>query len=145
MTKKPFLLFLVVLLLIIFALYWQPILQAFAGMTIFEAIRQIVTFIVHVVVWTILGYAAYTLVEFIGPLAKLGRSFLRKQRQLRKRVRVVDHKVVPAQRQGDPVRPRSSKDMALYWAISQLARRGAQRSQRRDPQSQAKDRPRLRF
>lgn len=63
------------------ALFGDQVLALFAGMTALEALRTIVTFILHVAVATIASWAAFTLPELLKPW----RRALRKKRRLARR------------------------------------------------------------
>ena len=78
---KNFVILLSVIVVIAAALFWREVAGIFAGMSPLEAMRQIVTFILHVAVATILAYAAMTIPEFIKPWL---RTFRFRQRQARR-------------------------------------------------------------
>ncbi len=78
---KNFVILLSVIVVIAAALFWREVTGIFAGMSPLEAMRQIVTFILHVAVATILAYAAMTIPEFIKPWL---RTFRFRQRQARR-------------------------------------------------------------
>ncbi len=109
---KNFVILLSVIVVIAAALFWREVTGIFAGMSPLEAMRQIVTFILHVAVATILAYAAMTVPEFIKPWL---RTFKFRQRQAR---RVHSSAVLRSVKtQGAP---KLNKDRMLIALVEQL-------------------------
>jgi hypothetical protein len=78
---KNFTITLTIILVIAAGLFWREVWGVFAGMSVLESLKQIVTFVLHVAVATIAAYAAMTLPEFIKPWM---RAFKVRQRQMRR-------------------------------------------------------------
>jgi len=65
--KKSFLILAVVAVVIGATLFYDQVLAIFHGMSALEAMQTIVTFVLHVMVVTILSYVAFTLPEIFKP------------------------------------------------------------------------------
>lgn len=109
---KNFVILLSVIVVIAAALFWREVAGIFAGMSPLEAMRQIVTFILHVAVATILAYAAMTIPEFIKPWL---RTFRFRQRQARRIHGNTAVRNVKTQRT-----PKLNKDRMLIALVEQL-------------------------
>jgi uncharacterized membrane protein len=118
---KRFSLFVVFVVLIASGLFFQQILDALSGMSVLEMLQRSVSFVLHVIVVSILGYGLYMANEMILPWVK---TFQKKQRHHRRQIR--GRRTAAKASAGAT---RSQKDKGLLWIISQLAR---------DYQSQAK-------
>jgi hypothetical protein len=68
--KKAFLILSGIALLIGGVFFYDQVLAIFKGMSVLEAMKFIVTFVLHVVVVTICMYTLYTLPEIVGPWLK---------------------------------------------------------------------------
>lgn len=79
--KGGLLIFLGIVMVIGAALFGDQVMALFAGMTPLEAMRMIVTFVLHVAVAKIISYAAFTAPELLKPWL---RTFRRKRRQARR-------------------------------------------------------------
>ena len=80
--KQPFLILLVMVLVVGAALFYDQVLAIFHGMSALEAMRTILTFVLHVAVVTIASYVAFTLPEIFKPWLQM----LRWKRRASKRV-----------------------------------------------------------
>ena len=112
--KKEHLIFLGVLLVIGVILFFDQVLALFQGMSPLEAMQKIFSFILHVVVVTILSYVAFTLPEIVKPWLRMVRRRGRAHRRGRFG-------------RGEPT-PRftgtfSNKDRVLWWMVNQMAKR----------------------
>jgi len=81
MKRKDFMILLVILSVVGALLFYDQVLAIFRGMSPLEALRTIVTFIMHVAVATIVSYVAYTLPDFVKPWLKALRSGPRRTRR----------------------------------------------------------------
>ena len=109
---KNFMIVLGVIVVIAAALFWREVLGLFAGMSPLEAMKQIVTFILHAAVATIAAYAVMTVPEFIKPWIQTFRS---RQRQARR-----GHGANLVQRVKTPGISKLNKDKMLIALIQQL-------------------------
>ena len=101
--------------LIAAGLFFRTILDALSGMSVLDMMRQAVSFVLHVIVVSILGYGAYFVVNEIAlPIAK---TFQWKQRRQRRQIR---GRRTPPSQQSTP--PRRRRDLGLLWLINQLGR-----------------------
>ena len=120
---KNFVILLSVIVVIAAALFWREVAGIFAGMSPLEAMRQIVTFILHVAVATILAYAAMTIPEFIKPWL---RTFRFRQRQAR---RIHGNTAVRSVKtQGTPKLNKDRMLIALVEQLMQKQTKGKERS-----------------
>lgn len=119
MSKQPFLMFLVIVLIVAGLLFYDQVLNVFRGMTVLEAMRQIATFVLHVIVVTILGYVVVVANEIMLPWI---RTFRRKQRTARRMMARGGR--IPVKEEGGkmPGVPRGNKDRALLWMIQQMTK-----------------------
>jgi len=85
--KKAFLILSLIALLIGGVFFADQVLAIFKGMTVLEAMKFIVTFVLHVVVVTICMYTLYTLPEIAMPIIKFLKSFFRGLRMKRRGAR----------------------------------------------------------
>jgi hypothetical protein len=81
MNRKDFMIVLVIIVLIGAILFYDQIVAIFQGMSPMEAMKFIVSFVLHVAVATILSYIAYTLPEFVKPWMKILRTNRRRGRR----------------------------------------------------------------
>ena len=111
MMKKTFLVFVMMTLVIGAVFFYDQVLAIFKGMTVLEAMKFIVTFVLHVAVTTICVYAVYTAPEIVKPWLKT----LRMKRRMARR----GHAAQPIQKQKSP---RMSTDMLLRaYMLQQMA------------------------
>jgi cytochrome c oxidase assembly factor CtaG len=104
------------------ALFWREVLGIFAGMSPLEAMKQIVTFILHVAVATIAAYAVMTVPEFIKPWI---RTFRSRQRQARR-----GRGATAVQSVKTPGLSKLSKDKMLIALTQQLMQKQAKGGER---------------
>ena len=109
---KNFVILLSVILVIAAALFWREVAGIFTGMSPLEAMRQIVTFILHVAVATILAYVVMTIPEFIKPWI---RTFRFRQRQARRA-----HNSAAVRSVRPKGMPKLNKDRMLIALVEQL-------------------------
>lgn len=101
-------------LLIAAGLFFRTILDALSGMSVLDMMKQAVSFVLHVIVVSILGYAVYFVVNEIAlPIA---RTFQWKQRRQRRQIRgrrtpATAHHATSSKR---------GRDLGLLWLINQL-------------------------
>lgn len=81
MKRKDFVIVLVIVVVVGAILFYDQILAVFQGMSPLEAMRFIVSFVLHVSVATIASYAAYTLPEFVRPWLRMMRTKRRRSRR----------------------------------------------------------------
>lgn len=81
MKRKDFMIVLVIIVLIGAILFYDQILAIFQDMSPMEAMKFIVSFVLHVAVATIVSYIAYTLPEFVKPWMKMMRTNRRRGRR----------------------------------------------------------------
>jgi hypothetical protein len=81
MKRKDFMIVLVIIVLIGAFLFHDQILASFQGMSPMEAMKFIVSFVLHVAVATIVSYIAYTLPEFVKPWMNMMRTNRRRGRR----------------------------------------------------------------
>lgn len=110
--KKEYLIFLIILLVIGAILFFDQVLALFQGMSVLEAMQKILTFILHVVVVTIISYVAFTIPNIVKPWLRMIR---RQQRTTRHRRRN------PKQQPAGPIGAVSNKDRVLWWMMTQMA------------------------
>jgi hypothetical protein len=82
--NNPFVIFLSIVLIVSGSLFYDQVLAIFRAMTPLEAMQQIATFVLHVIVVTILGYVAITVNHIVRPWV---RMFQQKQRTVQKNFR----------------------------------------------------------
>lgn len=109
---KNFVILLGVIVVIAAALFWREVTGIFAGMSSLEAMRQIVTFILHVAVATILAYAVMTVPEFIKPWLRTFKFRQRQARRIRGNTAVLSVKTLGT--------PKLNKDRMLIALVEQL-------------------------
>jgi hypothetical protein len=78
---KNFTIIMTIILVVAAGLFWREIWGVFSGMSVLQAMEQIVTFVLHIAVATIAVYAVTTLPELIKPWMK---TFRWRQRQARR-------------------------------------------------------------
>ena len=83
MDKKSVMILAMIGLVIGAVFFGDQVAGVFRGMSVLEAMKFIVTFILHVVVVTIASWALYTLPEILGPVTKLLKGHRRGQRNKR--------------------------------------------------------------
>jgi hypothetical protein len=81
MKRKDFMIVLVIIVLIGAFLFHDQILARFQGMSPMEAMKFIVSFVIHVAVATIVSNIAYTLPEFVKPWMMMMRTNRRRVRR----------------------------------------------------------------
>lgn len=108
MKRKDFMILLAIVSVIGAILYYEQILAIFRGMSPLEALKTIVTFVLHVSVTAIVSYVAIS-------LPKITRPWLKALRSQRRRV-----KRQPAvQQQPSPRAPRLTSAQILQLLASQ--------------------------
>jgi hypothetical protein len=93
-------------------LFFDEVLSIFAGMSVLEAMRTIWTFVLHVVVTTVLGYVVIGLSEIVKPWVRMLRRSGRAKNRVLRRGETAPR--VPSSRA-----PRMNKDAIIAWLASQ--------------------------
>lgn len=130
--KKAFLILSGIALLIGVVFFYDQVLAIFKGMTVLEAMKFIVTFVLHVVVVTICMYTLYTLPEIVGPWLKTLRWKRRAARRNRSGQKVYKQhspklntdqvlrayamqQLLPKQRRSEPTASQSQDDIRIEF------------------------------
>lgn len=109
--------------------FYDQVLSVFAGMSVLESLKLIVTFVLHVTIGTVAVVILYQLLEFLEPIIKAGkvvwRAVIRQKRRSWRRGLPLFHRKESVK----PILARKpSKDQALINAIVQLAKNNSSKS-----------------